>query len=231
MITYLAPGEVQSQDEVEVTGAGYRHLFRARRLAQGARLRVVDGLGGARWGTVAEVTPTGARLILDEAAPTHEPNRHFTLTVAALRPERASWLVEKATELGVSAIRFVATERTPRTYGQGRLERLRRVAASSLVQCHRARLPEISGVYDWEGLTGGKPPAEGSHGIVLDPGGETSWELPSAGDLDVWIGPEGGWSESELQRLSDLGYKSLSFGPRILRVETAALAFAARWAC
>ena len=57
-------------------------------------------------------------------------------------------MVEKATELGAAAIRFVGGERAPRRYGEGTLERLRRVAAAALEQSGRARLPEISGVHE-----------------------------------------------------------------------------------
>ena len=49
-------------------------------------------------------------------------------------------------------MRFLATERTPRKYGRASRERLRRVAAAALVQCHRSRLPEISGVEPWDRL-------------------------------------------------------------------------------
>jgi 16S rRNA (uracil1498-N3)-methyltransferase len=144
----LDPGRLAG-DEARIEGHAYRHLFRARRIAAGARLRAVDGRGRARWAEVVAVGPQAATLALGHPAPAHEPAVALTLLVAALRRERASWLVEKATELGAAAIRFLASERAPREFGGGTLGRLRRVAAAAVEQCHRARLPEVSGVHPW----------------------------------------------------------------------------------
>lgn len=93
MITHLVSPDAFKGDEVVVDGQVYRHLFRARRLAVGARLRVVDGQGRARWAEVAGIDRRQARLVLGDGAPAHEPAYELTLIVAALRPERASWLV------------------------------------------------------------------------------------------------------------------------------------------
>lgn len=226
MVTLLLEPETFAGESARVEGAEYRHLFRARRLAIGEPLRVVDGRGAARWAEVIHVDRRHAELRLVGAAPSHEPEHALTLLVAALRPERASWLVEKATELGVVAVRFFASERTPRHYGAGMLERLRRVAHAALEQCHRARLPELSGVHGWEEV------ARLLSGIddrwLLDPN-------PVAGGLRrvgatgvVVIGPEGGLSLDESRELGALGCTAVSLGPRILRVETAALAACAR---
>ncbi|MBV8199440.1 MAG: RsmE family RNA methyltransferase, partial [Acidobacteria bacterium] len=128
-----------------VEGDAYRHLFRARRVGAGERLRVVDGEGRARWGEVIRVGRSAALVELAEPAAPNEPRLHLELLVATLRPERASWLVEKATEIGAGAVRFLNTERGPRSFGAGTAERLRRVAAAAVEQCHRARCPEVTG--------------------------------------------------------------------------------------
>ncbi len=141
MISVLLRPEDLALDRVEIEGSSYRHLFRARRLATGVRLRVVDGRGRARWAEVERVERRLAILALGDPAPDHEPAYRLELVVATLRSERASWLVEKATEIGVRRIRFVATERTPRRYAAASLERLHRVAAAVMEQCHGARPP------------------------------------------------------------------------------------------
>ena len=128
-------------DDLEVAGEAYRHLFRARRLAAGERLRVVDGGGRARWGEVAAVERTRARVRLGAPAAAHEPDLRLELLVPTLRPERAAWLVEKATEVGAAAVHFLHLERAPRSFGPGTLARLRRVAAAAVEQCGRARCP------------------------------------------------------------------------------------------
>src|SRR4051794_33507657 len=89
--------------ELRIEGEPYKHLFRARRLAVGDRIRVVDGAGRARWSEVARIDRAAASLALGGPAPDNEPELRLELLVPTLRPERASWLVEKATEVGVSA--------------------------------------------------------------------------------------------------------------------------------
>ncbi len=66
------------------------------------------------------------------------------------RPSRASWLVEKGTELGVRAFRFLDCERSARPLDDGALDRLRRVARTAVVQCGRSRLPEVTGPHRLE---------------------------------------------------------------------------------
>ncbi len=231
MITVLLRPEDLASDRVDIEGASYRHLFRARRLALGNRLRVVDGHGRARWAEVDRVERRAATLALGEPAPDHEPAYRLQLVVAALRSERASWLVEKATEIGVWRIRFVATERTPRKYAPASLDRLRRVAVAAVEQSHRSRLPEISGVEPWETVTAwlAEDPPESGDRYYLDRSTQCSGSWRDQGSTGtVLVGPEGGWSESETQELDQLGCQAISLGLRTLRVETAAVAAAAK---
>lgn len=222
-------------DEVAVEGDSYRHLFRARRLAVGDRLRAVDGAGAARWAEVAAVDRRSATLRLLEPAPAHEPRYRLELLVGTPKKDRAATLVEKATEVGVAAIRFVATERSPRDFGSGTLERLARVATAAVEQCGRSRVPELSGVHDWDELPGLLAPAADRWVLDTDPGDGAAAgpdasgpgalrPAGAAGEAGaVLIGPEGGWSEAEVERLHGLGCRPVWLGERVLRVETAAV--------
>jgi 16S rRNA (uracil1498-N3)-methyltransferase len=216
-------------DEAPVEGDAYRHLFRARRLAVGDRVRVVDGVGGARWAEVAAVDGRRGTLRLLGPAPAREPSYRLELVVATPRKDRASWLVEKTTEVGVAAVRFVGSERTPRRFGGGSLARLRRVAAAAVEQCGRARVPEVTGVHSWAEVPGLLDELGDRWLLHTKPEGETGepWkvEAPAGG---VLIGPEGGWTEDEARELLDLGCRPVRLGERILRVETAAVVAAAR---
>lgn len=229
MITLLLGPDDFAAEEATVEGEAYRHLFRARRVAVGDRLRVVDGRGSARWAKVTEVHRQRARLTLGDEAPDHEPGRRVELLVAALRKERASWLVEKATELGVAAVRFLQTERTPREFGEGTFERFHRVAAAALEQSQRARLPEISGMHRWEELP--DLLTAFPHRYFLDAAG-AAWEVAGGGGpVALLVGPEGGWTGGERDTLLARKCRPLSLGSRVLRVETAALAGAALVLC
>jgi len=209
--------------EVTVEGEAYRHLFRARRVPVGAEVRVVDGQGQARWGKVARVDRSSAQVDLGDPAPTNEPEFRLDLLVPTFRPERASWLVEKATEIGVSAIRFLNTERAPRTFGDSTVERMRRVAVSAVEQCHRSLVPEITGPHPWEDV--GRFPAEGRW--FLDPQGALGGWGPLGQSGALLIGPEGGWSPAEREQVLAEGWLPVGLGPRILRIESAGLVGAA----
>jgi 16S rRNA (uracil1498-N3)-methyltransferase len=222
--------------ELVVEGDAYRHLFRARRLAAGERLRVVDGAGRARWGKVVRVGRNSAMVTLGELAAANEPRLRLELLVATLRPERAAWLVEKATELGISAVRFLNTERGPRSFGEGTAARLRRVAGAAVEQCHRSRCPEVTGPHPFAELA--RLAAAAGRRWLLDPAApESGFDLPasqpsqlppsSPSAESLLVGPEGGWSPAEAQDLAAAGWQRVSLGPRTLRIETAALAGAA----
>jgi 16S rRNA (uracil1498-N3)-methyltransferase len=227
MITLLAAPDEMESGEVTVEGDAYRHLFRARRVPVGATFRVVDGQGRARWGRVARVDRSSARVALGEPAPTHEPAWRLDLLVPTFRPERASWLVEKATELGVSAIRFLNSARAPRHFGEANIERFARLAAAAVEQCHRSLLPEITGPHDWREIGPLTAGIESrwfldTRATPGDWGDRGDWGQPGASGA-LLVGPEGGWAPEERQEVLDAGWRPVGLGPRILRIESAAL--------
>lgn len=231
MITVLvSPRELES-GAARLDGDAYRHLFRARRVAAGQRVRAADGRGHARWGEVTRVDRRSADLVLGDPAPANEPAWRLELVVAAPRRERASWLVEKATELGAAAVRLVASERVVRGYGPGALDRLCRVAAAALEQCHRAVLPEVTGVHPWSELPALLERAAARWLLDAAPGSRPAHAAlrpPAAGATGALaVGPEGGFSAAEREELAALGCVAATLGERVLRVETAAVAGAA----
>lgn len=220
MTTLLIEDDRFARSRLRVEGDAYRHLFRAQRLASGSELRVVDGRGRARWARVGRVDRRGAELELGDAAPAREPAIAVEVLVAPPRSGRASWMVEKLTELGVAAVRFVGAERAPRDYGAATLARLQRVAAAAVEQCGRSRLPEISGVHPWPQAV--ELAGELEERWLLEPGAPPP--PPPAGPLAVLIGPEGGWTEAERRALAALPGRPVGLGPTTLRIETAATA-------
>ncbi|MFP3941067.1 MAG: RsmE family RNA methyltransferase [Thermoanaerobaculia bacterium] len=252
--TLVVPPGALDGPEHRVEGAAYRHLFRARRLAVGERLRVVDGAGGARWAEVAAVDRRRGRLRILDPAPSNEPSYRLELLVATPKKDRASWLVEKATEVGAAAVRWLRSERSPRTLAAGTRERLLRVAAAAVEQCGRSRVPEVTGVHGWnelpgllEGLedrwflhteAGEGAPGEHAQRSIAETVDQATGRAPSptatAGGWSrrgasgaILIGPEGGWTFEEARELQRLDCRPVWLGERILRVETAAVVAAA----
>jgi len=216
----LSPEEL-GQPEVKIEGDRYRHLFRARRQKVGDRMRAVDGRGRARWAQVVRIDRLAGYLELAEEAPRNEPEIWLELFVVPPKPQRLMWLVEKSTEIGVSAIRLIHSRRGPRSYGAGTLERLRRVASAAVMQSHRSLVPEISGVHDWQELAALTARSETCW--TLDPEADALTTTETSSPACLLVGPEGGWEEAERREMEVMGCQSLALGPRILRTETAAV--------
>jgi 16S rRNA (uracil1498-N3)-methyltransferase len=217
----VEPAELDGA-ELELELDRFHHLFRVRRLRRGDALRLTDGAGRARQGQVARVGRRSATIRLGAPAASNESGPEVELVVAAPRPQRAGWLVEKATEIGVRAVRFVRSERTPRAYGAATLQRFERLAVAAVEQCERAWVPVVSGVHSWEEI--GPLMASCSKRWLLDPGAAASAGPAGEGTrLAIAVGPEGGWTPREHRILTGMGCRPVDLGPRVLRVETAAL--------
>lgn len=207
---------------IEVSGASYRHLFRSLRLPVGANLRVVDGAGAAREGVVRSIERRRAVVGLGDGLESLEPERHVELFVPVLRPSRVSWLIEKATELGAAAIRFVEVERAARPLARTGLGRYQRIAVAAVEQCGRARVPQLSGPHDWDETLALLE--DFGEAWALVPGGDRVPTTSNGSSAAVCVGPEGGWSERERGQLLEVGCRVVDLGARTLRAETAAVA-------
>ncbi|MCH9646888.1 MAG: 16S rRNA (uracil(1498)-N(3))-methyltransferase [Deltaproteobacteria bacterium] len=225
----LVSVEELASERLEISGEPYRHLFRARRLACGDRLRLVDGEGRARWARVAEVGAKSAWLEPGATAPSQDPVRRVRLLVASPRFQRATWLVEKATELGVAEIHFLSTERTPREYGEGNSRRLERIARSALEQSQGSLLPKLSCGCSFDEIPRLAAGCEVTWYLDTTPSEEGPVDTSGTDSTALVVGPEGGWSEGERARFEAWEIKSWSLGARVLRVETAAVVAAAWW--
>ena len=191
--------------------ATVHHLRRVLRLRDGEEVTVTDGAG--RW---RECRWVGATLEPADAVVAEDaPAVPLTVFVAMPKGDRAEWLVEKCTEIGVDRIVAVTAERSVVRWSGERadrhLERLRRIAREAALQSRRVRLPEVVGPWPAADVL--------AEAVVAEPGGRPI----AATDSSVAIGPEGGWSPSELALAGD----RVSLGSTVLRVETAAVVAAA----
>lgn len=202
------------------------HVHRVLRLAPGAALRVFDGAGAEWSGVVSSATSREVvvRLVEPYDEPALDPSLPVVLLQGWCRPERADWIVQKATELGAASIGLLRAERAEGGRpSPARLERWRRIAIEACKQCGRRRVPAVEVVDELPEL-----PA-GTLGMMPDP----APAHPSLGRLlaserprpvMLAIGPEGGFTAEELSRATARGFALVSLGPRTLRAETAAIA-------
>ena len=215
---YVATAGIKPGVEINLDAAASHRLRDVLRLRPGDALAVFDGSGG-EWEAVAETaTGEGVTLRIGEPLdPLPEPPVAVTLLCVFPRGQRGDWIVEKATELGVAAITPLTSERAVMQPGEGRIERWRRIAVEAAEQCGRASLPAF-----------GEAPPEGALRLVADPGASETVAgalsaVPPSPAVAVYVGPEGGWTPQERDRLVAAGARPVSLGPRRLRVETAAI--------
>jgi 16S rRNA (uracil1498-N3)-methyltransferase len=150
----------------------------------------------------------------------------LTLAVALPKGERQKWLVEKLTELGVTRLVPLVTERGVAQPVAAALERLKRGVIEASKQCGRNRLMEIADPRSIGQLVTDSP--VGAQCLLADPAGaplERATMAPG-GCVIAAVGPEGGFAPSEMQTAREAGWEIVSLGPRILRVETAAIVLA-----
>jgi 16S rRNA (uracil1498-N3)-methyltransferase len=205
------------------------HLLRVLRLGEGDEVLLFNGDGHDYRARIHSVSKRSAEVRIEACiAVERESPIQVTLAQALARGEKMDWVLQKATELGVTRIAPVVTERTEvrldAERADRRLQHWRGVVASACEQCGRARLPQIeepSALGDF--LVQSK--AQGHLILALDPEGEHRLSaLPAFERLSLVIGPEGGLSPRDLAQLRAAGAQGLRLGPRILRTETAGIA-------
>ena len=213
--------------EIALEAGPSHHLLRVLRLQAGAMLYLFNGNGGS---FAAQLTGTrGARalaLVGAFDAADRESPLAIELAIGISRGERMDWIVQKAVELGVTAIRPLVTQRTEVRLagerGDKKLSHWRHIAVAACEQCGRNRVPAI---HPPERLADWLPAAAGLR-LVLAPGAAQSLaavaETPMA--LALLIGPEGGLAAAEIAAAEAVGFVAVSLGPRVLRTETAPLA-------
>jgi 16S rRNA (uracil1498-N3)-methyltransferase len=191
---------------------------------------VFDGSGTSWRARVASIGRDDVMLDMGEAVTASRLTRvPLTLAVALPKGERQKWLVEKLTELGVERLVPLATTRGVAEATPAAVERLSRGVIEACKQCGRDGLMQIGGPKGVAEVVGDA--GSGAVLLVADRDGAPLQEIATAGNLVVaLVGPEGGFTAEELATVEAAGGRRVSLGPHVLRVETAAIALAARLA-
>jgi 16S rRNA (uracil1498-N3)-methyltransferase len=215
-------------ERIALTEREAHYLGTVLRLKRGDRLLAFNGRGQERHAAVRTITRRLTELdLLEAATPLPEPALDLTLLQALPKGESMDLIVQKATELGVRAIVPIATDfsvvRLDGERAARRVEHWTRIAQSACEQCGRHRPTEIHAVASLDACLADVPAAAAK--LALDTGAGTAF-VPSdvpAGKVFLLVGPEGGFSEADLERIETGGFAALRLGPRTLRAETAAI--------
>ena len=221
-------------DKATLAGSEAHHLLHVVRATPGMRVVLFDGSGLE---FEAEVTSCGRSVVELSILERREVNRElpFELTLGVPLPkgDRQRWIIEKAVELGVTRFVPLVTERSLAKGEKHAGEKLSRYVIEASKQCGRNRLMQIAPPHEWpqwlELPTDASTPTTHAVKWIAHPGGRpiSSQDLGQAIPAFVGFGPEGGLTDDESAAAKDAGWELIGLGPRILRIETAALALVA----
>lgn len=212
-----------SLGEHELPEAQAHYIGRVLRMAEGAALQVFDGSGTEFRGTLVEVGKKRVRVHLNESfAGQQESPLRIHLGQGLSRGERMDWAIQKATELGVSEITPIFSERCEVRLKDERADKRllhwRQVAISACEQCGRSQVPVIHPpvlLADWI------KQARADLKLVLHPVAQPLESHAKPASLAFLIGPEGGLTDAEVELSHSAGFLPARLGPRVLRTETA----------
>jgi 16S rRNA (uracil1498-N3)-methyltransferase len=229
MIRLFVPHDLVEGAQIVLDPGQSRYLAAVMRQGPGDSIRVFNGRDGEWQARIATVAKRGVALEVDAQARPQTTGPDLDLVVALVKRARLEVIVEKAAELGARRVRLAVTERTNADHA--RLDRLSAIAAEAAEQTGRLDVPEILPpvkldrlLADWDGRSLIFCDEAGDAAPMLD-------ALPPKPDRGaILIGPEGGFSPAERERLRALAFATpVSLGPRILRADTAAIAALSLW--
>lgn len=223
--------ELQVGGVFELDSFASGHICRVLRMKTGRPLILFNGRGGEYKAEIHTADPKRAKVeIISFDAVARESNLRIHLGLALSRGDRFDWAIQKAVELGVASVTPLNTVRSDSIGDAKRQERKidqwRKLIISACEQSGRTSVPNIFApmpAKDWMAKNAARP------SLLLHP---TSPSITSQisdlcrplSELNLAVGPEGGFDENEIIEFQQLGFLPVSFGPRVLRTETAPVA-------
>ena len=220
-------------EPVRLEGELAHQITRVLRLAPGDLITLLDNSGAAWTARLLNVSPRlVTAMLLERVTLTVEPRVRLTLYQAVPRAKKIEWVLQKGTELGVSAFVPVVAARcqglAPDDLDEAKLDRWRTIVAEATEQSGRAILPTVAAALPLAEAVAAAVDADLT--LIAAVEGDTYplrtvlEKLPEPpASVALFIGPEGGFSPVEVALAAEHGVQPISLGPRELRTETAAL--------
>ncbi|MCB1971064.1 MAG: 16S rRNA (uracil(1498)-N(3))-methyltransferase [Geminicoccaceae bacterium] len=210
---------------IEITDERAHYLRNVLRLRPGAQVSLFNGESGEWRATMTGIERRTISLDISERlrAPRKVPGP--SLYFSPIRRNRLEWMLEKAVEFGVAKLVPVLTERS--VVELGRVDRLRARLIEAAEQCERIDVPEIEDAQTLEDVIGSG--VKLVVGVERHKNGSLLQALEELPDAGLLVGPEGGFTDDERRMLGEADARMVSFGPLILRSETAVLHMLSVW--
>jgi len=233
MPRFYVPQPQIKNEMLRIEGDEVRHIRRVLRLKAGDEIIVFDGSGKEYEGTIFEERPFSVVIRIQNIfSSKRESHLEITLAQSLLKGEKMDYLIQKATELGVKEIvPFFSSRSVPLLEKSGRLKRhhrWERIAIEASKQCGRGVVPKIDPLQGYSEMLKSVSP-DSLRLIFWEREGTNLKEVlgKSIGKKEVFfiIGPEGGFSQEEIEEANKAEFLRVTLGRRILRAETASLCF------
>ncbi|MFA5251033.1 MAG: RsmE family RNA methyltransferase [Phycisphaerae bacterium] len=225
--------ESLKEPAVELAAGEAHHLFNVCRLKKGDKVELFDGAGALAIASIEKAASKSVLLKIIDIEKTDKPDKpEIVIAVSLPKGERFDWLMEKCTELGVDRIIPVIFERTIKQPKNPKAaQRWQNIAIAAAKQCRRIFLPQIDMPMTLDKILSTLKNQPNKTEILVGSLESNSPPLITkrfdTKNVIAFIGPEGGITEGEKALLEDCGAEFVRLTNTILRIETAALAFAA----
>jgi len=230
MPRFYCPPPLPTSGSFDLPPDAAHHAARVLRLREGELVELFDGNGNECRGQIAEIS--GKHVVVRNIAATNsnrETSLHVVLAQALVSSEKIDWVIQKATELGVTGIQLLNTDRsvarlTPERTAK-RIEHWQQVAISACEQCGRNVLPQILAPLDIMVWLQHIRESQDTKLILLPEGTQSlHTQTKPQGRVVLLIGAEGGFTQAESDSALHCGFTAIRMGTRVLRTETAAIA-------
>jgi 16S rRNA (uracil1498-N3)-methyltransferase len=224
---YVSPKTAELEQTFWLHDDALRNQWlRVLRYGQGNEVVLFDGISTERLYKLARVEPDGVQLELVTEFERKLPIKHVYLFFSLLKKDKNEWVLQKCTELGVRNFVPIIAERSEKTGFN--LERAEKIVIEAAEQCGRSDIPQIREPLGLETAL-----LEYKDKVDLFAAEETlqstNYQLPATlNSLGVFIGPEGGWTGSELELFTQYKLGRMHLGSLTLRAETASIAASSR---
>lgn len=220
---------------IDLSPQAAQHLIRVLRCTVGDSLIVFNGQGGEFQAKITSISKKKVQVYIEQYRDvTRESTLSIELVQSLIRTEKMDYVIQKTVELGVTQISPIMSERSLlRLAAERQTKRQQHWQAIAIAACEqsaRTKIPDIMPVSTFEKFIHTAPLKPG---FILTPGAERSLSAQinalkrSIHSIRVLVGPEGGWSPTELTQAQQAGYQAIHLGPRILRAETAGIVITA----
>lgn len=227
---FFCPIPLENNALITLPKEAAHHAGRSLRLREGTRITLFNGIGGEYQGTLCFNEGIAQAQIDTFVENNRELSGKITLIQALASGDKMDWIIEKAVELGVSRFIPIAAERSVLQLSGPRLEK-RQQHWQAIIQsaCEQSGRNTLMKLLPLQVLRNVSTLTGNTQLFIADPDGQLSLtehlrQHPQLNDIGFFIGPEGGWSEKEIELLSKQNAIKIQFGSRILRTETAGLA-------